>query len=105
MGFCYLNGKTFRDREFSKSSASVESSVESPVESSVESKLDRSIGVLSTFYTYNRVGELLSVPEDKHKHIKIESYIGTIKHPSYANKTLTISEKLAVELRKLMHCE
>lgn len=86
LGFSYLTGKTFKDREFSKSFAPVTSDV------------SKGIGMLCTVYTYNVVGVLSSVPGDKHKYARIESYIATIKHPSYTNKVLTISSKLLSEL-------
>lgn len=87
LGFSYLKGKTFKEKEFSKSYAPVES--------------DHSIGVLYTPYTFNSVGELASDFGDKHKYSEVESYIGTIKHPAYINKTLTISQKLIEQLNKL----
>lgn len=79
-----MNGKTFKDREYSKSSALVQSG--------------RAVGVLSTLYSFNSSGNLTSLTGDKHKYIVIESYVATIKHPSFTNKTLTISDKLLAHL-------
>lgn len=86
LGFSYLSRKTFKDREFSKLSAPVASDV------------SKGIGMLCTIYKYNAVGVLTSLTGDKHKYTKIESYIGTIKHPVYTNKVLSISSKLIIEL-------
>lgn len=86
LGFAYTNGKTFKDREYSKVSATVKKDV------------NRSIGMLCASYTFDSQGKLTGVAGDKHKFISIESYIGTIRSPSYANNVLTISETVLAEL-------
>lgn len=86
LGFSYLSGKKFKDREYSKCSAPVTSEV------------GKGVGVLCSLYSYNADGVLASVPEDKHTYTTIESYIGSIKRPAYTNKMLTISSKLLEEL-------
>lgn len=91
--FKYLKGKTFKEKEFSKSSAPVRS---------VASK---DIGVLCNFFKYNNAGVLSSITQDvdgdKHTFVNIATYVGTIREPNYANKVLTISPKLLTELAKL----
>lgn len=87
--FAYLKGKTFKEREFSKSSAPVKSSA------------SKDIGVLCNFYKFNQVGILSSIAGDKHQFINIDNYIGTVKEPSFSKKILAISPKLVLELKKL----
>lgn len=89
LGFSYLRGKKFKDREYSKYSAPVTSDV------------DKGIGMLCSRYTYNAAGVLTSVLGDKHMYISIESYIATIKRPAYTNKMLTISSKLCEKLNMI----
>lgn len=89
LGFTYLDGETFKAREFSKSNASV------------SSNSNRGIGVLCSLYTYNACGVLTNVPDHKHKFISTESYIGTIKSPNYVDKLLKLSDNLVAELDKL----
>lgn len=52
----YLDGKTFKEKEFSKSYAPVESD-------------DKRIGVLCSFYSYNNSGVLSSFATDEHEYI------------------------------------
>lgn len=89
LGFTYSNGNTFKQREFSKSFA---------LQRTRSSNL---VGVLCDFYTFNEAGILKIVPGDKHKFIKIDSYVGTIKPPLKVKKTLTISSNLVDELNKI----
>lgn len=89
MGFTYLDGETFKVREFSKTNAPV------------SADQTRAIGVLCSFYTYNACGALTNVPDNKHQFISTESYVGTIKKPNYVNKNLKISENLLVQLDKV----
>lgn len=90
LGFSYLSGKTFKDREYSKLSAPVTSDVA------------KGIGMLCSLFTCNANGVLTSVPEDEHKYNSIDSYIGSIKRPAYANngtnKVLTIFSRLFEKL-------
>lgn len=86
--FKYLDGKTFKEKEFSKSSAPVELG-------------GRSIGILCNFYTFNNVGVLSSIAKDEHEFITMNAYIGTIRKPLFTNRILTISPKLVNELQKL----
>lgn len=57
--------------------------------------------MLCTSYTFDTKGKLMSVSGDKHKFISIESYIGTIRTPTYVNKELTISESVLAELSNI----
>lgn len=91
LGLTYIEGQTFKQREYSKTYATVHP------ETKPETNPQRSVGVLCSLYTCDLNGLLTNVAEDKHKFIKIESYVGTIKPPIYANKLLTISTRL-VEL-------
>lgn len=92
LGFKYLDGKTFKAREYSKVSAPVLSD-------------SKDVGVLCGFYTFNADGTLTALPEDKHNYINILSYIGTIKPPIYENKLLKISKKLVVEIEHCNTCK
>lgn len=94
LGFTYLNGKTFKQREFSKSFASVKSSQ--------ESSTVKPVGVLCDFYSFNKDGVLKSISGDKHKFIKIDHYIATIRSPTKKSKNLTISQTLVAELNKII---
>lgn len=85
LGFTYLDGNTFKAKEFSKLSATVLSDAISD---------SRDVGVLCAFFTFNADGKLTASFEYKHKFTNIKSYAGTIKPPVYVNKLLTISEKL-----------
>lgn len=88
--FKYLDGKTFKEKEFSKSYATVESGS------------NKRVGVLCSFYTYNNSGVLSSVATDEHEYITTDAYIGIIREPLFSNKKLTISPKLVLELDKLV---
>lgn len=87
--FTYLTGNTFKEKEYSKSTAPVESST------------NKGIGVLCNLYSLNQDGVLSSIAWDKHKFVNIDTYIGTIKDPVYENKRIMISPKLVFELQKL----
>lgn len=91
--FKYLTGKTFKEREYSKLSAPIQS---------VGAK---NIGVLCNFYSFENNGLLSSLTEGsdggKHKFINIDTYVGSIKEPIYVNKMLAISPELVIELKKL----
>lgn len=89
LGFTYLDGTTFKAREYSKTSVPL------------LSDSTRGVGALCMFYTFNSVGVLTIVRGYKHKFINIESYVGTIKNPTYVKKVLTISEELVGEMEKL----
>lgn len=89
LGFTYLKGKTFKQREFTKSFASVVSSPDKPV------------GVLCDLYSFNEFGVLKSVPGDKHKFIQIDHYKATIRPPIKGSKSLIISLSLVIELNKI----
>lgn len=95
LGFTYMDGETFKKREFSKTSASI---------LSAESKTtsDRQVGVLCTFYTYSDNGLLLSLSGRTHSFVNIANYAGTIKSPIYSDEKLTVSQALLVEIEKLM---
>lgn len=88
LGFSYYNGKTFKEREFSKVSAPVASDT------------NKGIGMLCARYTYDSLGKLTSVPGDKHEFVDIESYIGTISAPTYTAKVLSLSKNLIAKLRQ-----
>ncbi|XP_037035540.1 uncharacterized protein LOC119073834 [Bradysia coprophila] len=86
VGFAYTEGKTFKDREYSKVSASV------------KRNSGRSVGMLCDSYTFNTRGELCCVAGTKHKYISIEKYIATIKEPTFENKSMTLSETVLSKL-------
>lgn len=91
--FKYLIGKTFKEKEYSKSSAPI------------QSVGGKNIGVLCNFYSFDNNGFLSSITEGndggQHKFIDINTYVGSIKEPIYVNKVLTISPELVIELKKL----
>lgn len=93
LGFSYTDGKTFKEREYSKLYA--------PVTSDVALGTRKVIGMSCATYTYTVSGKLISVPGDKHEFIDVESYIGTIQTPAYTSKVLTVSEKLITKLRDI----
>lgn len=92
LGFTYFGGNTFKQREFSKSFASVEANQES---------CTRTVGVICDLYSFNQAGLLTSRNGDKHEFFKIKAYIGTIKPPDRANGNLIISLHLVDELNKI----
>lgn len=94
LGFTYLDGKTFKQREFSRTSAKVQAHPEIGPQ--------RGVGVLCSFYTCDLNGLLTNVPDDKHQFINIESYVATIKPPIYVNKSLSLSTKLVDMLFELI---
>ncbi|KAG4072027.1 hypothetical protein HA402_008468 [Bradysia odoriphaga] len=89
LGLTYLKGKTFRQREFTKSFASVKPDPVKPV------------GVMCDLYSFNTNGVLKSVSGDKHKFFKIDYYKGTIRPPVKQNESLTISRDLVTNLNKI----
>lgn len=99
LGFTYLDGKTFKAREFSKVSANVFTDQVSDLVSDTASN-PRDVGILCAFFALSADGKLTSIYDDKHKFTNIKSYIGTIKPPVYINKLLTISEKLVEEIER-----
>lgn len=91
LSFCYLNFKKFKDRLYSKSQALVESS-------------GKSVGVLGSWYSYDKGGVLTSHVFDKgfqHKFVSIKHYIGTICQPFYDAKVLKVPIDLVVKLNEL----
>lgn len=93
LGLTYLDGKTFKQREFSKTSATIRHS---------EVNAQRSVGVLCCFYTCDMNGLLTKVSVEKHQFINIVSYVATIKPPIYVNKLLSLSTKLVDKLDELI---
>lgn len=93
LGLTYLDGKTFKQREFSKTSAII-------CHSKVNAQ--RGVGVLCSFYTCAMNGLLTNVPGDTHRFINIESYAATIKSPIYEKKLLSLSTKLVDKLSELI---
>lgn len=93
LGFTYLDGKTFKAREYSKRSATVHLD-----QDSISSSDLRDVGVLCSFFTFNDEGELVAELKDRHKFTHIKSYFGTIKPPNYSNKLLTIPKRLVEEI-------
>lgn len=89
LGLTYLNGKTFKQREFSKSFASVEPNRLKPV------------GVMCDLYSYNKNGVLNSVRCGKHKFFKIDHYLGTIQPPTKQNGKMTLSPSLVKNINKI----
>ncbi|KAG4068990.1 hypothetical protein HA402_008461 [Bradysia odoriphaga] len=89
LGLSYLKGKTFKEREFTKSFASLQSNPAKPV------------GVMCDLYSFNKSGALSNVPGDKHKFIEIDYYIGTIRPPIKENRGLVIPQGLVIELNKI----
>lgn len=85
LGFSYLNGKTFKEREFSRISAPIAS--------------ENNIGVLCSFYSVEESGILIAVSEGKHKFISTDAYVGTIPKPTYENDCLCILETLLLSLK------
>lgn len=89
LSFAYTNGKTFKEREYSRAFASVKSAG------------GRKVGMLCSTYTYDTQGKLWSVPGERHKFTAIGKYIATIKAPTYSCKNLSISKDVLIELRNL----
>lgn len=79
LGFSYLQGETFKEREYSNSSVFVTHAS------------NKGVGMLCSAYTYRSDGVLENNFEQAHKYAKIDSYIGTIEDPIYTNNVLSIS--------------
>lgn len=93
LGLTYLDGQTFKQREFSKTCANVRTHPKKDPQ--------RGVGVLCSLYTCDLNGLVTSVPQDKHTFINIESYVATIKPPNYVNQSLNLSTKLVDLLTEL----
>lgn len=88
LGFTYLDGKTFKQREYSKTFASV----------TCDAQSQRGVGVLCSFYTCDFDGFLTALGEVNHKFINIKYYVGTIKAPDVSDRMVTISTKIIEKL-------
>lgn len=78
--FSFINGKTLKDKAFRQTCASLNS--------------EKAVGVLGTWYNWNRDGQLLHEHVQEHEFVRITCYRGTITKPAYDKKVLTISKGL-----------
>lgn len=89
LSFRYLNGKTFKDQSYGKSTAFVQSS-------------GKPVGVLGSWYSWNAIGNLevesVLQPHKQHSFLPIGWYRGNIRQPSYENQMITISQALVKKL-------
>lgn len=94
LSFAYMKGKTFKERQFSKSTALVQPSA-------------KPIGLLGSWYSWNKEGELQSCEFDhttqKHEFLPIKCYRGSMCRPSYDKKFLKISLELMVALNAMQN--
>ncbi len=87
-----MNGKTFKDRAYTKSNASVRSST-------------KPVGVLGSWFLWNEKGEL----ESEHVNnitklqtfLPIELYHGHVRQPLYVKQILKISVDLVKKLNEM----
>lgn len=87
VSFCYTGGTTLKERSFTKTFASINSGKE--------------IGVLGSWYSWNKDGVLKAKPLGRKKHdfLSIEFYKGTVEQPIYFNKTLSISKNMLENIK------
>lgn len=81
LSFNYLNGSTYRAREYSRNFATVSSSTD-----------ERPIGVLYGWYSYNITGELCEVPEVFYCYNNIKNYRATILAPILKNGRIILNK-------------
>lgn len=93
LGLTYLDGETFKQREFSKTFATIR-------HPEVDSQ--RGVGVLCSFYTCDMNGLLTNVPGDTHQFINIDSYVATISPPIYESNLLRLSTRLVDKLTEFI---
>lgn len=86
LSFCYTDGITLKAREFTKSFAEVHS--------------EKVIGVLGTWYSWNKEGVLQLKKVTKHDFVQIVLYRGTLEQPKYCNKSLTLSKNVLEIINK-----
>lgn len=95
LSFKYLIGKTFQDQAYTKSTILVQSSAKLAA---------KPIGVLGSWYSWNKRGELESesvLPDQQHCFIAIESYKGNICQPLYEKQKIKISLDLVKKLNEM----
>lgn len=82
VSFCYTGGTTLKARSYTKSFATINS--------------DKEIGVLATWYSWNKQGVLKPKPMGRKKHdfVPIDSYKRTVEPPTYSEKILSISKNV-----------
>lgn len=84
LSFSYLDGKSFKEQSFVKSTAPLESK--------------KAIGVLCNWYYWKDDGQLNEVDVKKHNFNNIQFYLGTIPRPTFHNKFLMISTETVYTL-------
>lgn len=87
LGFCYIDGKTLKARQFTKPFAPVTNKV--------------SVGVLCMWYSWDTNGNLTQ-QYSSHSFISIENYRKTIPKPTYVQKQLRIDRTILDKLNELI---
>lgn len=105
LSFCYVSGKTFREREYTKSYALVKSqqnmNAGQSQDLSTSIKLRKPVAVLCSWYSWDSHGLLNSADEKIHEFIPVENYRGTMLKPLYINNFLQISDTALETLNEL----
>ncbi|KAK3928336.1 Calcium-binding protein 4 [Frankliniella fusca] len=93
LAFSYLSGSSWRNQQYSSSSA--------PVQAPNPNK-KRGLGVLCNWYNVQKNGRLIAVSMDLHGYYPIENYLCTIPRPLIlSNKTLSLACPLK-EIKKFI---
>lgn len=87
LGFCYTAGKTFKSRQYAKSSAFINNTTPP-------------VGVLGMWYSWTSDGKLIA-HSSIHSHVGIENYKRTIPAPSYSHTILQINDEIRMKLIEL----
>lgn len=87
LSFCYRNGKTLKDRAYSKTSANITDVIP--------------IGVLATWYSWVADGTLIVQSKSTHSFVSIKNYKGTTPKQSYSGKVLKLNPQILLTLNDL----
>lgn len=105
LSFCYVTGKTFREREYSRLFAMVPPKIQNVNDSQSQykaiSKTNKPVGVLCCWYSYDTKGNLTSADDKLHEFVSIEEYRGTLQKPLYMNSFLQISSSTLEALNQV----
>lgn len=85
LGFSYINGKTYRTREYSRSFATIQSDTE------------KVVGTLCHYYSWNADGGLIDEPNYQF-YLDVKNYKATISAPAYERNGLRLEVDLVIQI-------